>query len=146
MKTQRINMITLTVDNLATSRQFYAALGWQEAEGSNDKIVFYKMHEQFFALYTRAALASDIPLPAHSQPPGNITLATNYPSPADVDNAFAIAIKAGAQIIAPPTQAFWGGYSAYYTDPDEHLWEIAHNPFWTLDVKVDAKGDAKGHI
>jgi hypothetical protein len=27
----------------------------------------------------------------------------------------------------------WGGYSGYVADPDGHVWEYAHNPFWPLD-------------
>ena len=36
--------------------------------------------------------------------------------------------KAGAKIARPAHKTFWGGYSGYFQDPDEHLWEIAYNP------------------
>jgi hypothetical protein len=29
---------------------------------------------------------------------------------------------------------FWGGWSGQLQDPDGHLWEIAHNPFFPLDA------------
>ena len=31
-----------------------------------------------------------------------------------------------------PRDTFWGGYDAYFADPDGHLWEVAWNPFWTV--------------
>ena len=33
----------------------------------------------------------------------------------------------------PPQKTFWGGYSGYFSDPDGHTWEIAYNPFWTIE-------------
>ena len=42
------------------------------------------------------------------------------------------AAGAGATVVRPPHDTFWGGYSGYFADPDGHLWEVAHNPFWTV--------------
>ena len=39
---------------------------------------------------------------------------------------------AGAVIVKPAQDAFWGGYSGYFKDPDGHLWEVAWNPQWEL--------------
>lgn len=35
---------------------------------------------------------------------------------------------AGANIVKPAGDTFWGGYSGYIQDPDGHLWEITWNP------------------
>ena len=43
-----------------------------------------------------------------------------------------LAIGAGARSLKRPEAVFWGGYSGYFADPDGHVWELAHNPFWTL--------------
>ncbi len=32
-----------------------------------------------------------------------------------------------------PHKAFWGGYSSYVADLDGHLWELAHNPYASID-------------
>ena len=132
MTPQRVTMITLAVANIARSRKFYADLGWVEAEGGNDVIAFYKIAGQFFALYSKDALTKDIGLPVHERSTGTITLATNYNTPEEVDQAFADALAAGAIAITKPKEVFWGGYSGNFADPDGHLWEVAHNPFWTL--------------
>ena len=36
--------------------------------------------------------------------------------------------KAGAHILKPATDTFWGGYAGYFQDPDGHVWEIVWNP------------------
>lgn len=62
-----------------------------------------------------------------------VTIACNVASPAEVEAVMARAAAAGARVTRPPSKAFWGGYTAYFADPDGHLWEVAHNPFWTFD-------------
>ena len=38
------------------------------------------------------------------------------------------AAAADAKIVKPAAETFWGGYTGYFLDPDEHLWEVAWNP------------------
>ncbi len=142
MTPQRITMVTLAVADLERSRKFYAKLGWEETEGGNDMIAFYKIAGQFFSLYSKDAMTKDLGLPIHERSTGTITLATNYNSPKDVDSAFAVAMAAGAIAITKPAEVFWGGYSGNFADPDGHLWEVAHNPFWTLDDAGQIAGNA----
>lgn len=142
MSTQRITMTTLAVSDLTASRKFYEQLGFEEAAGGNDTIAFYKMHGAFFSLYSRDALTKDIGMPIHGRATGNITMATNYNSRAEVDAAFSTALVAGAVSITEPAEVFWGGYSGNYADPDGHMWEVAHNPFWTLDENGQIVGEA----
>ena len=40
--------------------------------------------------------------------------------------------KAGARILKPPEDVFWGGYSGYFADPDGHPWEVAWNPHFPI--------------
>jgi uncharacterized glyoxalase superfamily protein PhnB len=67
--------------------------------------------------------------------PGRISvaLAHNVNSEADVDRVLSEAVAAGARLLKPGQKTFWGGYSGYFSDPDGHIWEIAHNPFMPLD-------------
>jgi len=39
----------------------------------------------------------------------------------------------GVTILKNPQKAFWGGYHAYFADPDGNLWEVAFNPFFLFD-------------
>ena len=61
-----------------------------------------------------------------------MTLAINFAAAEEVDAAFATATGAGAAVLAAPAEQHWGGHVAYVADPDGHVWELAHNPFWPL--------------
>jgi uncharacterized glyoxalase superfamily protein PhnB len=132
MTPQRVTLITLGCADLARSRAFYAALGWREAPGGTEGVSFYQMHGAALALFGRADLAADQGRPGASLGTGAITLAQNFATTGAVDAAFAAAIAAGATALKPPEAVFWGGYSGYWADPDGHVWEVAHNPFWPL--------------
>ncbi|MDK3017706.1 VOC family protein [Pseudodonghicola flavimaris] len=134
MTPQRITLITLGVADLDRARGFYAALGWTPVQ-AQEGIVFYQLRGQVLGLFGRAALAEDQQRPDAELGTGAITLAQNFTTEAEVDAAFAAALKAGARGLKPPQQVFWGGYSGYYADPDGHVWEVAMNPFWTLDAE-----------
>lgn len=132
MKTQRVTLITLGTDDLARSRAFYASLGWEPAM-EEEAVVFYRMDGMALGLFGRAALAEDQGRPGAQLGTGAITLAQNFPDRAQVDAAFDRAVAAGATVLKRPEPVFWGGYSGYYADPDGHVWELAHNPYWALD-------------
>jgi uncharacterized glyoxalase superfamily protein PhnB len=66
-------------------------------------------------------------------PPGpssatEVTLGHNVASKEEVDKVMAQAQQAGARIVKPAQETFWGGYAGYFQDPDGHLWEIVWNP------------------
>ncbi|WFE75427.1 VOC family protein [Roseinatronobacter sp. S2] len=128
---QRVTLITLGVDDLPRARAFYQALGWKPAEAL-DSVAFYQMNGLALGLFGRKELAADQGRAGTTLGTGAITLAQNFNSPADVDTAFAAALAAGARALKHPEPVFWGGYSGYYADPDGHVWEVAHNPFWPL--------------
>jgi uncharacterized glyoxalase superfamily protein PhnB len=131
MTPQRVTLITLGVADLARSRAFYQALGWVPAQ-AQEGIVFYQLKGQVLGLFGRAALAEDQGRTGAELGTGAMTLAQNFVTEAEVDAAFAAAIEAGAEALKQPEKVFWGGYSGYYADPDDHVWEVAMNPFWPL--------------
>jgi uncharacterized glyoxalase superfamily protein PhnB len=126
-----ITLVTLGVADLARSRAFYAALGW-EAHTVQEGVVFIQLAGQVLALFGLDDLAADQGVPAAGLGHGALTLARNLASEAEVDAAFGLALSAGATAIKPPEKVFWGGYSGYFADPDGHVWELAMNPFWPL--------------
>lgn len=132
MNIQRVTLITLGVSDLATSRAFYARLGWKEHARSQDTVAFYQIHGSVFGLFPLDELAKDQGRPDAKLGTGGTTLAQNFPTEAEVDAAFAKALEAGAKPLKAPQKVFWGGYSGYWADPDGHVWEVAMNPFWEL--------------
>jgi len=127
---KRLGTITLGVDDLSRARRFYeSGLGWERDGGESD-IAFYQLAGLVLGLYERPAFA------AHAGSPGS-ELAAGFRgcslgfctrTRAEVDEIIARAEAAGATITVRPRDAFWGGYNAYFTDLDGHLWEIAWNP------------------
>ncbi len=130
----RISIITLGVADLARSTAFYESLGWTVSPASMPTITFFEMQGSVLGLYEWSALADDAKVPAEGSGFRGVTLAMNLASVDEVDAVFAAWVSAGAEPAVHPHKAFWGGYSSYVADPDGHLWEIAHNPFATLDA------------
>jgi catechol 2,3-dioxygenase-like lactoylglutathione lyase family enzyme len=129
---QRLSVVTLGVSDLERSRRFYEdGLGWRRAN-QGDEIVFFQAGGLVFSLYPRAALAADVQVAALGQSQGAITLAHNVRDRDDVATVLAEAEAAGATILKPAQEVFWGGVSGYFADPDGHLWEVAWNPHWEL--------------
>jgi catechol 2,3-dioxygenase-like lactoylglutathione lyase family enzyme len=124
-----ITIITLGVENLDRSIAFYQkGLGLPRKEGPED-IALFETEGTMLALYSRDKLAEDITVPAEGSGFRGFTLAHNVESPEAVDATLEEAVAAGAELIKPGQEAFWGGYSGYFKDPDGFYWEVAHNPF-----------------
>ena len=133
---QRLTIITLAVADVKASTAFYeTCFGWVKTEDSNAFISFFKLNGILLALYERRALAKD----ANASPSGEgfrgFTLAHNTRSEVEVDQLIAKLREKGVAIVKEPQRVEWGGYSAYISDLDGHLWEIAYNPFLPLDDK-----------
>jgi catechol 2,3-dioxygenase-like lactoylglutathione lyase family enzyme len=128
----RISMITLGVRDLATSIRFYEqGLGFPRMASPPD-VAFFTLDGTWLGLYGREALAEDATVSAAGQGFEGFALAHNVASEAEVDAVVALAVAAGATPVKPPQKVFWGGYSGYFKDPDGHLWEVAHNPFFRV--------------
>jgi catechol 2,3-dioxygenase-like lactoylglutathione lyase family enzyme len=128
---QRVSCVTLGVGDLARSLAFYRALGWERTNEDAD-VVFFQAGGMVLALWGRGQLAGD----GGVDDPGGwggVTLSVNVRSPEEVDEVIDAARAAGATVGHPAATTFWGGYAGVFADPDGHTWEIAHNPFWTLE-------------
>ena len=130
---QRLSLITLGVRDLARARRFYEAMGWKSGAAPSDDVVFFPAGGMILALWDRARLAEDSGV-VDGGGWGGVTPAYNTRSAAEVDAVIEEARAAGATIVREPGETFWGGYSAVFVDPDGHPWEVAHNPFWTIDA------------
>ena len=125
----RISMITLGVDDLQKSVEFYRdGLGFPQLE-SPPSVAFFTLNGTWLGLYPRDELAKDANVSGAGSGFNSFALAHNVHSDAEVDEVLGHAVKAGATLVKPGQKVFWGGYSGYFSDPDDHLWEVAHNPF-----------------
>jgi len=131
---QRLSLVTLGVRDLARSRAFYVdGLGWRASGAGNESVVFIQMTNGLaLGLWSRASLAEDAGVEDVEGTFSGISLAYNARDRDEVDRVMAEAEAAGAKVLTPAREVFWGGYSGYFADPDGHLWEVAWNPFWEV--------------
>ena len=133
----RITVITIGVDDLERSLRFYRdGLGFK-TEGVVGKafehgaVVFIDMQSGLrLALWPRSSIAHDTGLPLSPPSATEMTFGHNVSSKAEVDEIMRLAEKAGAAVIKPADDTFWGGYAGYFQDPDGHVWEAVWNPAW----------------
>lgn len=131
---QRITFITLGVNDLQTSANFYENIfGWKRSPMSTGDIVFYELNGLSLSLYPREELAKDATVDSTGNGFKGITLAYNTRSEEEVNTIINSFREKGVTIVKEPQKVFWGGYSSYIADPDGNLWEIAFNPFLKMD-------------
>ena len=128
----RISIITLGVTDLQRSVEFYRdGLGLPLVDENTESIAFFQNRGTWLALYLREALAEDVGIATEGSGFSGVTLAHNVCTREEVDAVLDEAVTAGAKLVKPAQNTFWGGYSGYFADPEGYLWEIAWNPhFW----------------
>ena len=135
----RVTLITIGVDDLERSLKFYRDGLGLETEGiigtqfEHGAVAFFDLQGGLkLALWPRASIAHDTGLPMGAPNATEMTIGHNVASRAEVDRTMEQARKAGATIVKPAHETFWGGYAGYFQDPDLHLWEVAWNPEWAV--------------
>jgi catechol 2,3-dioxygenase-like lactoylglutathione lyase family enzyme len=136
----RITVITLGVDDLEKSLTFYRdglglpTQGIIGKEFEYGAVAFFDLQNGVkLALWPRKSIAHDSTIPL--QPPSSteLTIDHNVNSKAEVDAVMKQAKEAGAKIVKPAGDTFWGGYAGYFQDPDGHLWEVV----WNQQMKIE---------
>jgi catechol 2,3-dioxygenase-like lactoylglutathione lyase family enzyme len=135
----RITVITIGVDYLEKSLRFYRdGLGLKTegifgTEFEYGAVAFFDLQAGLkLAIWPRKSISLDTGLPPGNPSATELTLGHNVSSKAEVDAVMAQAKRAGAIIVKPAQDTFWGGYAGYFQDPDQHLWEVVWNPQWVV--------------
>ncbi len=136
----RITLITLGVEDLERAVRFYrdglglktqGIVGTQFEHGA---VAFFELQQGLkLALWPRKSIAHDAGIALGTPERTMFTIGHNVSSKAEVDAVMQQAERAGALIVKPAQDTFWGGYAGYFQDPDAQLWEVAWNPQWVLD-------------
>jgi hypothetical protein len=131
----RISVITLGVDDLEQALRFYRdGLGLKTQgiigeEFEHGAVAFFDLQGGLkLAIWPRSSICHDSGLPLSDPSATEFTIGHNVSSAAEVDAVMEQAKNAGARIVKPAQETFWGGYAGYFQDPDQHLWEIVWNP------------------
>jgi catechol 2,3-dioxygenase-like lactoylglutathione lyase family enzyme len=135
----RITLLTLGVENLERAVRFYRDGLGMKTEGivgtefEFGAVAFFDLQAGLkLALWPRKSIARDTGLATGTPNPTDLTIGHNVSSKAEVDAVMQQAQQAGAIIVKPAHETFWGGYAGYFQDPDAHLWEVAWNPQWVI--------------
>ena len=135
----RITVVTIGVNDLERALRFY-----RDGLGLRTEGIIGKEFEHGavavvdldggskLAIWPRGSISHDSGLPLRNQSPTEFTLGHNVSSKAEVDAVMEQAKNAGAVIVKPAQETFWGGYAGYFQDPDQHLWEVVWNPQWVI--------------
>jgi catechol 2,3-dioxygenase-like lactoylglutathione lyase family enzyme len=131
----RITVISIGVDDLELSLRFYRDGLGLKTEGIIGKefeygaVAFFDLQAGVkLALWPRKSLSQDSGIPLGCPSPTEFSVGHNVSSKAEVDAVMAQAESAGAVMVKPAKDTFWGGYAGYFQDPDQHLWEVVWNP------------------
>ncbi|HEU4581491.1 MAG TPA: VOC family protein [Polyangiaceae bacterium] len=131
----RITVITIGVDDLERSLRFYrdglglATQGIIGKEFEYGAVAFFDLQSGLkLAIWPRKSIAHDAGISVEAASATEFTLGHNLASKAEVDAVMKQAGAAGATIVKPAADTFWGGYAGYFEDPDGHLWEVLYNP------------------
>lgn len=137
----RITVVTIGVDDLHDSLRFYqeglglTTEGIIGAEYEHGAVVFIELEGGLrLALWPRSSISHDSGLPLGTRSATEFTLGHNVSSRTEVDTVIRQAMAAGATLVKPAHETFWGGYAGYFQDPDGHLWEVVWNPAWSQEL------------
>jgi catechol 2,3-dioxygenase-like lactoylglutathione lyase family enzyme len=135
----RINMLCLGVRDMEKSIRFYKALGFQtkEKNPSPPVIFFHASGGLRLELCPLELLAEDSGggTPPESGPErfGGITLTCAARNKEEVREITELARAAGAKILREPEETSWGGFHAWFSDPDGYRWAAACSEDFTFD-------------
>ena len=131
----RITVVTIGVDDLERSLEFYAnglglpTKGIVGREFEHGAVAFFELHGGVtLAVWPRDSLAHDSGVPKTPPSATEFSIGHNVRSEQEVDAVMQQAERAGATVVKPARLTFWGGYAGYFADPDGHLWEVVYNP------------------
>jgi catechol 2,3-dioxygenase-like lactoylglutathione lyase family enzyme len=138
--TARFTVITLGVGDMKRSIAFYERLGFRrKMHATGQEVAFFETGASVVALYPWDKLAADAAIPDQPRPTAfrGVTLAWNCASPSEVDDVVAHALAQGARLLKPARPTDYGGYAAYFLDPDGHVWEVVVAP--SIEVTADGR-------
>jgi len=127
----RLSIVTIAVDDLDRCAAFYEAMGLKRHKGITDGVAFFQVGGAILGLFSRPAAEEDSGV-TFGGGVSRVYLAYNTRSREEVAEVLDKAETAGGRIVKPAQKAFWGGWYGYFADPENNLWEVAHNPVFPI--------------
>ena len=133
---QQVHSAPLATAALDAARRFYVdGLGWRPLLDVPGEIVFFQVAPgTVLAFFEAAKFAQDLGRGPARPAVSGVTLAHNV---ADRDAVRALVeamVAAGGAVLTPPEEGAFGGvFHALVADPNGVVWEVGHNPGWSVD-------------
>jgi catechol 2,3-dioxygenase-like lactoylglutathione lyase family enzyme len=131
----RISVLTIGVADLDRSLAFYRdglglpTEGVVGREFEHGAVAFFELSGGLkLAIWSQDDIVHDTELPKTPISSTSFTIGHNVARREEVDQVMAQATKAGADVVKPAQDTFYGGYAGYFRDPNGHLWEVVWNP------------------
>lgn len=129
---QQVSVVTLGIADVARSRHFYSVgFGWSPVF-ENEEITFYQMNGFVLGTWLTTNLETDMQRHGLVRPSA-FALAHNVGSQDAVQPLIDRLVDAGGLQLRKGDAPPHGGFRGYVSDPDDHSWEIAWNPAWSID-------------
>ena len=134
----RINIVCLGVRDMEASLRFYRdGLGFETEETEDSpNVVMFDTQGTKFKLFSLKSLVKDIAVTDLETPENcfnGVILTYNTKEKHEVDQIVELVRNAGAIVVKEAQESSWGGYHAYFSDPDGYYWEVA----WIEDFTFD---------
>ncbi|WP_067567994.1 VOC family protein [Nocardia acidivorans] len=134
-----ISAITLGVQDLERSLRFYreglglsspGVIGTEYARDQTNPggatAMFTLENGLILSVYARDDLAKDADVALDRMAGSATSLGYFVDSRDDVDRVLERVKEAGGTVVRAPLERPWGIYAGYFSDPDEHLWEVVY--------------------
>ena len=134
---QQVHFLTLATADLDAARRFYVeGLGWRPLLDVPGEIVFFQIAPgTVLDFFEAGKFAQDLGRGPARPEVSSLTLAHNVASRDAVTAVVdAMAAAGGTVLTAPEEGAFGGVFHALVADPNGIVWEVAHNPGWSVDA------------
>jgi len=134
---QQVHVTTLATADLDAARRFYVeGLGWRPLLDVPGEIVFFQIAPgSVLAFFEAGKFAQDLGRGPERPEVSGLTLAHNVPDRNAVHAVVDAMTAAGGTVLtAPEDGAFGGVFHALVADPNGVVWEVGHNPGWSVDA------------
>ena len=127
---QRLSFLTVAGPVADAARFYLDGLGWTALLHVPGEVLMLQVAPGLvLAVHETASFAADT---GDAGRPAGLSLAHNVGSEAEVDAVVADLEAAGAEVLHRPRRSAWGGWFAHVRDPLGVVWEVAHNPGWSV--------------
>jgi len=123
----KVDAITMFIDDVARSKNFYSTLFAREPVYEDDNAVAFQLENIIVNLLRVPDAARELIEPAEvGARDAGARFVLTLPVE-NVDEAVGMLRNFGIELLNGPMDRPWGIRTASFQDPDGHIWELAHN-------------------